>query len=379
MTQRASASSLSYAIQAFDETGAMRAPYLLLKGFVRAGWKTEIVTTASAANANLEFVWQSVPVIRIEGANKRERLFRLARYFVGKRPGNLVLTWVWDWHGYGLIASHWLFGTNYAVVLDTYSHRAFGTERAKRWQAFRYGPLLRHASLILAEAPACRDAVLRHLPQAEVLLVPSSLWRSELEAVEESWQVQSWQPQRQPLILYAGRIAERKNIHRLIDAFAQLAAYFPEWRLEIVGPLASPAYAHTLKEQVRAYQLEEHITFLPGLSGEALYRKYRESSIYALPSEGEGFPTSILEAMYFGGAIVAGNSGYVAYQLEGGCGYLHNPDDLTQLTAHLQTLMSDSDLRTALMERARQRMLERFTWEQYFPMLEAKCRELTTT
>ncbi|MFN8445484.1 MAG: glycosyltransferase family 4 protein [Caldilineaceae bacterium] len=368
--------SLCYAIQSFDETGAMRAPYLLLKGFAQAGWKTEIVTMASEANANLERVWQSVPLVKMEGGSKNAKLFRLASHFVGKHQQQLVITWIWDWHGYGLIASHLLFGSKYIVVLDTYSHRAFGTSRNKRWQALRYGPLLRHASLILAEAPACREAVLQHLPQANVLLVPSSLWRSDLEAIEQSWQREGWQPHRKPVILYAGRLVERKNVHRLIEAFARVATRFPDWSVEIIGPEVSQAYAQQLHEQVAKYQLEQRISFLPGLSGEALYRKYRTSSIYALPSEGEGFPTSILEAMYFGGAIIAGNSGYVAYQLEGECGLLHTPHDVDQLVAHLQTLMASEAKRVEIMQRARQRLLERFTWEQHFPLLEAKFREL---
>lgn len=354
----------------------MRAPYLLLKGFAQAGWKTEIVTMASDANAKLDRVWQSVPLVKIEGASKNARLLKLASHFVSKRPQQLVITWVWDWHGYGLIASRLLFGSRYIVVLDSYSHREFGSAGDKRWQALRYGPLLRHASLILAEAPACQAAVLQHLPHANVLLAPSSLWRSDLETLEQRWQREGWQPQRKPVILYAGRLVERKNVHRLIDVFARLAGHFPEWNLEIVGPVASQAYAQQLRDQVAQSQLEQRIHFLPGLSGEALYRKYREASIYSLPSEGEGFPTSILEAMYFGGAIIAGNSGYVAYQLEGECGYLHGPHDVKQLTHHLQTLMASEAKRTELMQRARQRLLEHFTWEQYFPMLEAKFREL---
>ncbi len=376
MTTSSTQPSLIYAIQSFDATGAMRAPYLLLKGFVQAGWQTEIVTMATESNRALSQVWGSVPLTRIDGSSKRQRLLRLAAHFAGKRRHTLVLSWVWDWHCFGLLLSHLLYGTHYAIVLDSYTHRAFGSQRQQWMQAVRYGALLRHASLILAEAPACGEAILKRMPNANVQLVPSSLWRSELVEIESKWASEGWQPVRRPTILYAGRLVERKNVHHLISAFARLADQFPAWSLSIVGPAASHDYAQTLTGLVETNGLSERVHFQPALAGEQLYRKYRESAIYALPSEGEGFPTSILEAMYFGGAIVAGNSGYVAYQLEGGCGLLHNPGDVEQLTQHLQQLMASEDERNRLMQRAKQRVLETFTWENYFPQLEATCRKL---
>lgn len=81
-------------------------------------------------------------------------------------------------------------------------------------------------------------------------------------------------------------------------------------------------------------------------------------------------PTTILEAMYFGGAIVAGISGAVAYQLGNGrAGLLHQPGDLDTLTSHLHTLMASAETREAYMAQARQRMTHLFVWERYFPQL----------
>jgi glycosyltransferase involved in cell wall biosynthesis len=119
------------------------------------------------------------------------------------------------------------------------------------------------------------------------------------------------------------------------------------------------------------------VRLLPGITGEALYRRYREISIFALPSEGEGMPTTITEAMYFGGAIVAGISGSVQYQLDNGrCGCLHNASDLNLLSDHLQTLMASNALRETYMILARNRMLSLFVWEQYFPELEFQFQQL---
>lgn len=62
------------------------------------------------------------------------------------------------------------------------------------------------------------------------------------------------------------------------------------------------------------------------LIGEALYRRYRASLTYHMPTDHERMPTTSLEAMYFGGAIVSGNAGLISHQLDDGrCGFLTEP------------------------------------------------------
>lgn len=115
----------------------------------------------------------------------------------------------------------------------------------------------------------------------------------------------------------------------------------------------------------------------PSLTGEALYRRYHQTSIYCLPSTGEGFPSTILEAMYFGGAIVAGNSGYVSYQLDDGrCGRLFRPGDIDALTEELTLLISSPEKRLECMKAARERVEMEFVWERHFDQLQAKLLDL---
>ncbi|MCA9935152.1 MAG: glycosyltransferase family 4 protein [Ardenticatenaceae bacterium] len=368
---------LTYAIQHFDKTGEMRAPYLICKAFVELGWAVDIQTMGTAANAGVELAWGQVPLRKIAGLNKKATLLKLAASLLHKRRQHVVLSFVWDWHCYGLLLAKWLFGSPYALALDTYVHRSGATWRTRLWEAVRYGPLLRNADLILAECPDAFAAAKRYTRRPEVRQVPFCLWQRDLEAIEARWQTEGFAPQREPVILYAGRLVERKRVHDLIAAFSRLAAQFPKWTLEIRGLPDSPEYGQLIAELVSSSGLDEQVRFLPGLSREALYRRYREVSIFALTSEGEGMPTTITEAMFFGGAIVAGISGALAYQLEDGrCGCLHEPGDLEMLTHHLQTLMASQQVREGYMMRARARMLSLLVWERYFPELEARFRRL---
>jgi glycosyltransferase involved in cell wall biosynthesis len=163
----------------------------------------------------------------------------------------------------------------------------------------------------------------------------------------------------------------------LIEAFNRLTVFFPNWKLEIRGPVTDPEYLESLKNLASQYGLEQQIQFLPALYGENLYRRYRSTSIYCLPSVFEGIPTTILEAMYFGGAIVAATSGHIKYQLDdGNCGLLFEPGDIDKLTEHLRHLMKSNMERDSFIEKSRGRVLEHFIWEKYFNQLDSHLKEL---
>ncbi len=357
----------------------MRAPYLLCLGLVAAGWDGEIIAIATPENAKIQQAWGQVPVYKISGQSKRSQLIRLAQWLLRPRPGRIAISWVWYWHCFALVIAKILYRAPYVIVLDTYTHCSGHGFWAKLRESLRYGLILRWADIILAETPAAFESTRQYARHAETLLAAPGLWLATLQQFEEKWQSNAPVLQREPIILFVGRFARQKRIHDLITAFAKLTDRHPTWQLELRGPVSDPLYFAELEALVNDLGLRDRIAFLPGLSGEALYQRYRTTAIYALPSEGEGFPTTVLEAMYFGGAIVAGNSGYVGYQLdEGTCGLLHEPGDVEQLTKHLQCLMGSEAQRQALRTQAQKRMVNLFTWEAHFPTLEYKLRKLIT-
>jgi glycosyltransferase involved in cell wall biosynthesis len=372
--------TISYAIPYFDETGAMRAPYLICKGFVDAGWNVEIATISSPENANIDLAWDHVPVRKLDGFSKKAKLLKLAAKLLKRRDDHIVLTWVWNWHCFALMISKILFNSPYALALDTYTHFApwdTNSLLSKLRLELRYGLVMRNSDVILAESPLCFEHARRYIKRPQILLVPICFWESDLREIETCWAAQNYGPQREPIIFYAGQIVERKNIHDLIKAFSHLSERFSEWRLEIRGPVSDSSYLASLQNLATLYGLDDRIDFLPGLSGESLYRRYRSTSIYCLPSSFEGMPTTILEAMYFGGAIVAGTAGHVSYQLDdGNCGLLFHPGDVDCLTKHLETLMGSETKREDYMNKARERLLQLFTWEKYFGSIEKSLRHL---
>lgn len=370
----------TYIIPYFDETSTMRAPYTICKGFVSAGWNVDISTITRPENANIENAWDQVPVRKVDGLNNKHKLLKLSLGLIKKRDDHVVMSWVWYWHCFALLISKILFKSPYVLVLDTYTHFApwdLNGLLSKIRLELRYGLVMRYADLILAESPLSYEQAKRHIKGPEIFLIPICFWEQDLRGVEEKWERENFQPKREQVIFFAGRITPQKNIHHMIEAFSRLVNKFPDWRLVIRGPASDPSYLASLQDLARQKSLDDRICFLPSLSGESLYRRYRSSSIYCLPSEWEGIPTTIQEAMYFGGAIIASASGAIPYQLDNGkCGLLFDPGDIESLTDHLDNLMSSESEREYYMNEARERLLRYFTWEIYFNLVENKFMNL---
>jgi glycosyltransferase involved in cell wall biosynthesis len=374
--------SLTYVIPYFDKSGPMRAPYLICKGFVESGWDTNIITISSPENADIDIAWNKVPVERVIGSTKIGKAIKLGLELLRKRERRVVISWVWYWHCFAMMVSKILFDSPYVLALDTYTFHADWDIKSKFSRLrleLRYGIILRNADIILAESPLSYEHAIRYLKKPRVLQVPVCLWEKDLKRIEESWEQVGYHPVRKPIILFTGRIVPDKRIHDLLEAFNSLAYDFPDWNLEIRGPIKDVEYFTQLRDKVETYQLTSRIDFLPSLMGQDLYKRYREAAIYCLPTGFEGIPTAILEAMYFGSAIVSGNAGSVSYQLDDGyCGLLFEPGDIDSLRDHLKTLMGSEVIRESLMRKARKRFLQCFIWEKYFEEIERNFRGLVT-
>jgi glycosyltransferase involved in cell wall biosynthesis len=96
------------------------------------------------------------------------------------------------------------------------------------------------------------------------------------------------------------------------------------------------------------------------------------SQIFVLPSNWEGFPLTILEAMRAGLPVIASDVGGVREAVfDGVTGYLVPRDDVQAMTERLKLLIRDNDLRTTLGKSARDVFLDEFVEEKMFARVQA--------
>jgi glycosyltransferase involved in cell wall biosynthesis len=124
----------------------------------------------------------------------------------------------------------------------------------------------------------------------------------------------------QPLVLYSGRLVERKGIRELIAAIPRVLEAAPASHFAFAGgpPNLSPAdvAAQWLTPEAAAHQ--DRIHFTGWLSPSQLTRWYRSADVLVVPSRYEPFGMVILEGMAHGLPIVASDVGGPAEILDHG-------------------------------------------------------------
>ncbi len=159
------------------------------------------------------------------------------------------------------------------------------------------------------------------------------------------------------LVLTVGAIQKRKNIARLVRAFARM----PQgWRLAIAGApngFGAAEQLRAVEESPRRADIDV-LGYITNAELEALYQRAR---IFAFPSLDEGFGMPVLDAMARGLAVVASNRSAIP-EVAGEAALLVDPENAGELEAALCRLATDEGLREDLARRGRERALD-FSWE----------------
>jgi glycosyltransferase involved in cell wall biosynthesis len=161
-----------------------------------------------------------------------------------------------------------------------------------------------------------------------------------------------------PYILHVGSIQPRKNLSRLVEAFAQIQDCVEGLCLVLAGRQGW-GYRKLLG-RIRRLGLAERV-ILPGyIPDEDMATLYSGALAYAFPSLYEGFGFPVLEAMVCGTPVVCANSSSLP-ELAGDAALTVAPTDTEGLAFALRRLLTDERLRRELVERGFE-WAGQFTW-----------------
>jgi glycosyltransferase involved in cell wall biosynthesis len=165
-----------------------------------------------------------------------------------------------------------------------------------------------------------------------------------------------------PFVLASGAADRRKNIDRLIQAFALARATDPRLAGALLavtslrpGEAATTNYAAT----AAAAGLSGALRFLPYVSDEQMKALYQRALCYAFPSVWEGFGLPILEAFSMGCPVLTADTTSLPEVAGKGAVYA-DPFDLASLGRGLSKA-AGTEGRAALLARARAQ-LAKFSW-----------------
>ena len=130
----------------------------------------------------------------------------------------------------------------------------------------------------------------------ETVFIPNGISRPESRQAD---QIAGFALEKDGYILYLGRLVPEKGIHYLIEAFAQVRT---DKKLVIAGGASDTEdYARYLRELSAG---DDRIVFTGFVQGRLLEELYSNAYVYVLPSDLEGMPLSLLEAMSYGNCCV---------------------------------------------------------------------------
>lgn len=176
---------------------------------------------------------------------------------------------------------------------------------------------------------------------------------------------EKWNLEKGSYLLYLGRLVPEKRPELLIEAFK---AFDTNKRLVIAGG-SSDTSAYE-KELRAAAQGDNRIVFTGFVTGEPLAELYSNCYAYVLPSDVEGMPMSLLEAMAYGCCCVTSDIPECADVLAGN-GVTFEKGSADSLRAALQGLLACGDRGRVLGIAARAHVEKTYNWDS---VVERTCK-----
>ncbi|MEB3182036.1 MAG: glycosyltransferase family 1 protein [Nostocaceae cyanobacterium] len=163
-----------------------------------------------------------------------------------------------------------------------------------------------------------------------------------------------------PYFLYLGRQDPYKNLHRLIPAFAKLPNY-RDYQLWLAGP-HDRRYTPLLQLQAEELGINKQVKFLNYVPYSELPKIINQAMALVFPSLWEGFGFPVLEAMACGTPVITSNLSSLP-EVVGDAAILVNPYNIAEITAAMQTVATDGQLRSHLSQMGIARA-NKFSWEK---------------
>ena len=235
------------------------------------------------------------------------------------------------------------------------------------WQRRRYKArleLIRRADLVLAISETRAADLIEHLrvPPERVVVVGAGVSHrfqraeSRAAAAEAALRDMPWLSPK--FVLYTGGIQPRKNIDRLLRAYAGLPNEVSSNHQLVVVCRVDPVDRERLDEELRALGIAQSVHFPGHVPDEQLVRLYQAARLVVFPSLYEGFGLPVAEALSCGAAVVTLETPALAELVDDPAARF-DPQDIRDIRATIERFLTDQ----ASIDRLRAKRLDpTFSW-----------------
>ena len=340
--------------------GASPVTYEISKNLVNLGHSVDVITMHYKGLPKFE-VLEGIKIYRLPCVRMKKEVSNFFEMFtfVISTIFNLKIFRMKD---YDIIHTHFIIPTGFVAYLikiiycKNYIISSHGSDvkgyNPDRFKLFHillkpfWSLIVKNASFIITPSQHLKNLILQNT---------HGFYSNKIIPISHginSYKSQSYKKQK--IILYSGRLFERKGVQYLINAFDNLAS---DWELRIAGDGYYRNYLENIAKSVNG-----KITFLGWLSKNDLIKEYKKSSIFVLPSSEESFGMVIIEAMLFGNAVVTTKNA-ACQEVVSSSGLFFNDKDSSDLRENLLNLVNNKNYLSSYQKKALERV-KKFNWSE---------------
>lgn len=302
--------------------------------------------------------YNGVRIKRVLTINKKGLAAMSASFFASVRAAFGKYDVV-HFHAEGPCAMLWLprlFGKRCIATVHGLDHQRAKWGRFASWY-IKSGEkcAVKYADEIIVLSESVRD-YFKEVYGRETLVIPNGVSKSEqMDALEIS---QKHGLEKDGYILFLARLVPEKGIKRLIEAYGRVNT---EKRLVIAGGSSDTAdFEAELFELARN---DGRILFTGFVQGRELSELYSNAYFYVLPSDLEGMPLSLLEAMSYGNCCLVSDIPECASVIEDR-GFTFKAGDIDDLKEKLQMLCDNAGLVEDMKKTAAEYICGKYDWNE---------------
>lgn len=280
--------------------GAERVAALLCNAWAKNGHEVILMPTFSG-HGNCSYQLNSKVELKyladlVKGKTGRIKRLWALRKFYHKACPDIIVSFLPLINVAALLSAR---GTGIPVIISERTYPENSKKDIGKIIYFLRGRIYKWAQNVVVQTSDVEKWVIDNCPHSNTVIIPNPVVHP-LPSSNLSNPPERWLKKNRKLILGSGRLHVGKRFDCLIEAFARIAAQYPDWDLAIVGEGSERSKLEIL---CKKFGLTDRI-FIVGFTGNVA-EWYKRADIYALTSVLEGFPNTLLEAMSYGVASVA--------------------------------------------------------------------------
>lgn len=258
--------------------------------------------------------------------------------------------------------------TKYIIVIHDMAHKfnKFAKGFFRRLYINIYlGQSIKRASAIITVSENSKRDILKAYPfldENKIFVIPEAVEskfyqnkfsKERLKLLREKYKIKD------DIVLYVGKIEERKNILTILKVADILFLKGLKVKFLLIGNKGYKGY-NKLKKEINK-RLKRNVIHIEYVNDSELIDFYNLAKVFLFPSFYEGFGLPVLEAMRLGLPVVTSNTSSLP-EIVGEGGIMHDPTDYESFAKSIERLLEDEEFYNKMKEKSLNQA-KKFTWK----------------